>query len=181
MAGLVPFEDPMSEFYVWVTLLTEAYVDGLIARLARRRYNVGALAESGRDMILPGMGSSLVSLRLAKRFSEPEIERLRALTKPQPPKNDPFVPTQDPGEEDEDEEDDDDDIEEDDDEGETEDLAEVVRAELQEVLSEMSAKYHSIVVYDVEGHSFDWEASNMPLSSVPPAVASLLSDKDEFT
>ena len=40
--GLVPFEDPMSEFYVWVTLLTEAYVDGLIARLARRRYNVGA-------------------------------------------------------------------------------------------------------------------------------------------
>lgn len=179
--GLVPFEDPMSEFYVWVTLLTEAYVDGLIARLARRRYNVGALSENGRDMILPGMGSSLVSLRLAKRFSDPEIERLRALAKPQPPKNDPFVPAQDPGEEDEDEDDeeeeDDDDYEEDD----TEDLAEVVRAELQEVLSEMSAKYHSIVIYDVEGNSFDWEASNMPLSSVPPAVASLLSDKDEFT
>jgi len=170
MAGLVPFEDPMSEFYVWVTLLTEAYVDGLIARLARRRYNVGALSENGRDMILPGMGSSLVSLRLAKRFSEPEIERLRALTKPQPPKNDPFVPTQDPGEDDDDYE-----------EGETDGLAEVVRAELQEVLSEMSAKYHSIVVHDIEDNSFDWSASNMSLPSVSPAIASLLSDKDEFT
>lgn len=34
-------------FYVWVTLLTEGYVDGLIAALVNAGYEVGALADSG--------------------------------------------------------------------------------------------------------------------------------------
>src|ERR1700760_4022367 len=171
----------MSKFFVWATAVTDAYADGLIARLARRRYHVGPLANDGAGMIQAGAGSALISLEVSKMFTPREIEALTAMIKPDTSAESEQEEDEDPDDEDEgDEEAEPEEEEKDEDDG----LHEVVMFELRAALTEIGAKWHSLIVHDVDDGGFSWEPSNieeLPRAPVPPAMSSLLSDKDEFS
>jgi hypothetical protein len=50
-------------FYVWITVLTDAYTDLLVAKLVRRGYSISPAAEDG-TISTPGPYSSLISLHV---------------------------------------------------------------------------------------------------------------------